>query len=71
MTKVMTIEGMMCSHCTGRVQKVLESVEGVAAVTMSLEERTATVELSADVSDEALTAVVTEAGYEVIKVETK
>jgi len=69
--KIMTIEGMMCSHCTGRVQKVLESVEGVAAVTMSLEEKTATVELSADVSDEALTAVVTEAGYEVIKVETK
>ncbi|MCM1190690.1 MAG: heavy metal translocating P-type ATPase [bacterium] len=65
MTKVMTIEGMMCGHCTGRVQKALEALEGVKAVAMSLEEKTATVELEAEVSDEALTAAVTEAGYEV------
>ncbi len=65
MTKVMTIEGMTCGHCTGRVQKALEAVEGVSAVTMSLEEKTATVELAGEASDEALTAAVTEAGYEV------
>ena len=65
MTKVMTIEGMMCGHCTGRVQKALEEVAGVSAVTMSLEDKTATVEMESDVADEALTAAVTEAGYEV------
>lgn len=65
MTKVMTIEGMMCGHCTGRVQKALEAVEGVSSVSMSLEAKTATLELSGDVSDEILTAAVTEAGYEV------
>lgn len=65
MTRVMTIEGMMCGHCTGRVQKALEAVEGVSAVDMSLEAKTATVELSAEVSDEVLTSAVTEAGYEV------
>nr|WP_304710104.1 heavy metal-associated domain-containing protein [uncultured Acetatifactor sp.] len=65
MTKVMTIEGMMCGHCTGRVQKALEALEGVSAVTMSLEEKTATVELGGEVSDETLTAAVVEAGYEV------
>lgn len=65
MTKVMTIEGMMCAHCTGRVQKALEAVEGVSAVTMSLEEKTATVELSKEVQDAALENAVTEAGYEV------
>lgn len=69
MTKVMTIEGMMCGHCTGRVQKALEAVEGVRAVTMSLEEKSATVELAAEVSDEALTNAVTEAGYEVKKIQ--
>lgn len=69
MTKVMTIEGMMCGHCTGRVQKALEAVEGVKAVTMSLEEKSATVELAAEVSDEALTNAVTEAGYEVKKIQ--
>ncbi len=65
MTKVMTIEGMMCGHCTGRVQKALEAIEGVSAVAMSLEAKTATVELGAEVSDEALTGAVTQAGYEV------
>lgn len=65
MTKVMTIEGMMCGHCTGRVQKALEAVEGVSSVTMSLENKTATVECAGEIGDEALTAAVTEAGYEV------
>ena len=65
MEKVMTIEGMMCGHCTGRVQKALEAVAGVSAVTMSLENKTATVELTEEVNDEVLTTAVTEAGYEV------
>lgn len=65
MTKVLTVEGMMCAHCTGRVQKALEAVEGVNAVTMNLEEKTATVEMMAEVSDEDLTNAVSEAGYEV------
>lgn len=68
MTKIMTIEGMMCGHCTGRVQKALEAIEGVAGVEMSLENKTATVTLQNEVSDEILTAAVTEAGYEVISV---
>lgn len=65
MKKVMTIEGMMCGHCTGRVQKALEAVDGVKAVVMSLEEKTATVELAEEVSEDVLTAAVTQAGYEV------
>ena len=65
MEKVMTIEGMMCGHCTGRVQKVLEALEGVAEVIMSLEDKTATVKMNSEVADEVLTAAVTDAGYEV------
>ena len=65
MEKLMKIEGMMCGHCTGRVQKALEAVEGVSGVTMSLEDKSALVVLREDVPDEALTAAVTEAGYEV------
>ncbi len=65
MTRTLTIEGMMCGHCTGRVQKALEAVEGVKSVTMSLEAKTAVVELEGEVSEETLTAAVTEAGYEV------
>lgn len=65
MTKVISIEGMMCNHCTGTVQKALEAVEGVKAVTMSLEQKNATVELASDVTDEVLTKAVVDAGYEV------
>ncbi len=65
MTKTITIEGMMCSHCTGRVQKALEEVAGVESVVMSLEEKTAQVTLKTDVADEVLKAAVTDAGYEV------
>ena len=65
MTKVISIEGMMCNHCTGTVQKALEAVEGVKAVTMSLEQKNATVELASDVSDEVFTKAVVDAGYEV------
>ena len=65
MTKVISIEGMMCNHCTGTVQKALEAVEGVKTVTMSLEQKNATVELASDVADEVLTKAVVDAGYEV------
>lgn len=71
MTKVISIEGMMCNHCTGTVQKALEAVEGVKAVTMSLEQKNATVELAADVADEVLTKAVVDAGYEVKGVTAK
>ena len=68
MNKTMIIEGMMCGHCTGRVQKALEAVEGVASVTMSLENKSAELVLNAEVADDTLKAVVTEAGYEVIEI---
>ena len=71
MTKVISIEGMMCNHCTGTVQKALEAVEGVKVVTMSLEQKNATVELASDVADEVLIRAVTDAGYEVKGVTAK
>ncbi len=69
MTKVMVIEGMMCMHCTGRVEKTLAAIDGVSAVEMSLEGKTATLTLSKDVDSKVLTDAVTEAGYEVVSVQ--
>ncbi|MEY8267628.1 heavy metal translocating P-type ATPase [Lachnospiraceae bacterium 64-25] len=68
MNKIMTIEGMMCGHCTGRVQKALEEIPGVEGVTMSLENKSAEVILDGQVTDEMLKAAVTEAGYEVTQI---
>jgi len=60
---------MMCMHCTGRVEKALAALDGVSAVVMSLEGKSATLTLSKDVSDQVLTDTVTEAGYEVVSVQ--
>ncbi|MBD5549163.1 MAG: heavy metal translocating P-type ATPase [Lachnospiraceae bacterium] len=68
MNKVVMIEGMMCGHCTGRVQKALEEISGVESVTMSLENKSAEVVLNGKVTDEMLKAAVTEAGYEVTEI---
>ena len=68
MTKTMIIEGMACGHCTARVQKALEAVEGVTAVAMSLEEKSAEVTMAQEITDEVLKGVVTEAGYEVVEI---
>ena len=68
MTKTMIINGMMCMPCTGRVEKTLAAIDGVAAVEMSLEGKSATLTLSKDVADQVLTDAVTEAGYEVVSV---
>ena len=40
----LTIEGMMCGHCTGRVHKTLQAITGVQSVEVSLENKCAIVE---------------------------
>ena len=69
MNKTMKIEGMMCAHCTGRVEKALSAIDGVTAVEMSLEGKSATLTLSKDVDNQVLTDAVTQAGYEVVSVQ--
>ena len=64
-TKKMDIQGMMCPHCEARVKKALESIDGVKSADVSHEKACAVVTLSAQVSDQALTKAVTDAGYEV------
>ncbi len=68
MKKVLTIEGMMCGHCTGRVEQALNALEGVKAE-VSLDDKTATVTATEDVSEEMLVKAVTDAGYTVIDVQ--
>ena len=65
MEKTMIIEGMMCPHCSGRVTQVLNDIDGVSAV-VSLEEKSAKITLSKEVSDDVLTKAVTDAGYNVV-----
>lgn len=68
MKKTMIIEGMMCAHCTGRVQKALEEIEGVESVSMSLENKSAELTLGSEVADDVLKEAVAQAGYEVTEI---
>ncbi|MGN0347925.1 MAG: heavy metal translocating P-type ATPase [Roseburia sp.] len=63
--KTIGIEGMMCAHCTGRVEKALQRLPGVTDVAVNLEEKNAVVSCEASVTDEELKNAVTEEGYEV------
>ena len=65
MNKTVKIEGMMCEHCAARVEKALAAVAGVSDVKVDLAAKQAVVTLSEAVEDSALTAAVTDAGYEV------
>ena len=68
MKKVLTIEGMMCGHCTGRVEQALNALQGVKAE-VSLDDKTATVIATEDLSEEILVKAVTDAGYTVVDVQ--
>ena len=68
MTKIMTINGMMCAHCQAHVEKALNAIDGATAV-VDLEAKTATVTLTKDVADDVLKSAVTEAGYEVVSIQ--
>ena len=68
MEKTITIEGMMCPHCSGRVKEALEANEAIADAVVSHETGTAVVTLAAEISDEALAQIVVDAGYKVTEV---
>ena len=68
MEKTIVIEGMMCGHCSGRVQEALEANEAIANAVVSHESGTAVVTLAAEISDEALAKIVVDAGYKVLEI---
>ena len=66
MEKTLKIEGMMCTHCSGRVKKALEEVPGVLSAEVSHESGTAVVTLDAPVDDAVLKKAVEDQGYQVV-----
>ncbi len=67
MKKTIYIEGMMCPHCTGRVDKVLNAMDGISA-TVSLENKCAFVTMEKEYSNESLKAVIENEGYTVTEI---
>ena len=66
--KTISIEGMMCGHCEGRVRNFLESLEGVEVLEVSNLKGIALVKISPAVTDSTLRAAVEKAGYQVTSI---
>ena len=66
MKETITIKGMMCPHCEGRVKSALEEIPGVQSANVSHKDGTAVVTLEKKVPLETLKAAVQNAGYKVV-----
>ena len=66
-TKTLEITGMSCMHCSARVEKALNDIDGVEAK-VDLISNSAKITLSKDVSDEAFKTAVDNIGYKVVGV---
>ena len=67
-TRVVGIEGMVCDHCSLRVQNALNSVDGINAK-VKLSRGTAIVKLGKEISDAEITKIIENAGYKVKGIE--
>lgn len=57
-----TVNGMTCKSCVTKVQQVLSGINGVTGATVSLEDKTARVEMSEHVTIETMNAALKKAG---------
>lgn len=71
MKKMITIEGMSCQHCVRHVKEALSDLDGVTTVEVDLASKTADIEASGDVRDEAIKAAIEDAGYNVVRIDSK
>lgn len=69
MEKVLNIEGMVCMNCVKHVEKALREIQGIREVSVSLENKSAQVQLHQDVPDEVLKAAIEDAGYQVVGIQ--
>lgn len=68
-TRVYHVEGMTCSACSARVEKVLSQVPGVAAAHVNLALERATLTVAPGVEGDALSGPVAAAGYRLTAVQ--
>ncbi|MFA7435381.1 MAG: heavy metal-associated domain-containing protein [Bacilli bacterium] len=67
MKKTLYIEGMSCAHCSARVEKALNKIDGVKAK-VDLSNNLANLTLKNEIDDKVLIDAVEDAGYSVSSV---
>ena len=63
MTQTWTVSGLTCGHCVASVTEEVSELPGVRSVDLVLETGVLTVDADPAISDAAIRAAVTEAGY--------
>jgi len=64
MEKTIHVNGMMCTHCKAKVEKVSKAIDGVENAVVDLQEKTVTVTGEYDV--QAVKDAITKAGFDVV-----
>ena len=67
MQTTLKIEGMMCKHCQKHVHDALAKMDGVTNVEVSLENNSATVTATREISLDDFAKVIDDAGYELVR----
>lgn len=65
-TRTFTVPDISCGHCKAAIEGALDGVDGVESATVDIDAKTVRVQGSA--SDEAVTAAIDEAGYDVASI---
>lgn len=71
MKKIVHVEGMCCEHCAKRVEDKLATAKNVISVDVKLKKKLAVIRSREEISDEEITALVTDAGYKVTGIDVK
>ena len=69
--KIITVEGMHCSHCASTVERVIGEINGVTSAKVNLDKKVCTAKISEDIDDTVIKDAVKDAGFEVTGIETK
>ena len=65
--KTLNVEGMSCGHCENAVKKAVGALAGVSSVSVSLAEKTVTVDFDpAQVSQEKIASTIEDQGFDVV-----
>jgi len=67
-----TVNGMVCAFCAQGIEKRISSMPATKAVYVDLKKKTVAIEAKdgQSLDDKAITAEITDAGYDVVKLET-
>ena len=63
--KTILIDGMQCEHCKMRVEKVLNSIDGITRVEVIFKDKKAIIESSKEIDNDKIFQTLDDIGFEV------